>query len=408
VTNGLYPAHYLDDGFPKQNITLPPFIDPTVANGGGVPAVAANGETLPRFQNWSVTLRRKLTENMMLDVSYIGNHGSRLNHNAQRAGLDYNMNNPSVLGLGATLLNSDINSPAAIGAGVASPYPGFTGTVAQALRKYPQYQNIEWRGLPLGTSQYHAIETVLEQHFAHGLQYRIGYTYSRLKNNGAESGMGNEGINGGVQDPVNWNVADYGLSQDDVPHVLLVGFTWDIAHDASQSWTGAKKALFAGWNFSGILRYESGRPLHITMANDMGGLLFNTEKRPNRTSSDGVASGGSFNPDTDNYFNAAGWQDPGPLQFGNAPRADGSVRGFHVLQRRPDHLQELQRPKGPEAAVRGDRRQHHQPDDLLRPEHELQLAPRSAPSTRSATSRARSSSACGSTTDSGSRASWGP
>ena len=24
------------------------------------------------------------------------------------------------------------------------------------------------------------------------------------------------------------------------------------------------------------------------------------------------------------------WQDPGPLQFGNAPRADGSVRGFPV------------------------------------------------------------------------------
>jgi hypothetical protein len=62
-------------------------------------------------------------------------------------------------------------------------------TVAQALRKYPQYQNIEWRGLPLGTSQYHALEAVLEQHLAHGLQYRVGYTYSRLNNNGAESGM---------------------------------------------------------------------------------------------------------------------------------------------------------------------------------------------------------------------------
>jgi hypothetical protein len=52
-------------------------------------AVAPEGETLPRFQNWSVTLQRRLTRNVMLDVSYIGNHGSRLNHNAQRAGLDY-------------------------------------------------------------------------------------------------------------------------------------------------------------------------------------------------------------------------------------------------------------------------------------------------------------------------------
>ena len=163
--------------------------------------MAPDGETLPRFQNWSVTFQRRLTKNMMLDVSYIGNHGSRLNHNAERAGLDYNMNDPRVLALGATLLNSDINSPAAQAAGILPPYPGFTGNVAQALRKYPQYQSIGWRGLPLGRSQYNAIEVVLEQQFAKGLQYRVGYTYSKLKNNGSESGQGNEGINGGVQDP---------------------------------------------------------------------------------------------------------------------------------------------------------------------------------------------------------------
>ena len=62
----------------------------------------------------------------------------------------------------------------------------------------------------------------------------------------------------------------------------------------------------------------------------MGGLLFNTQKRPNRTSTDGVTAEGDFTPESDNYFNKAGWQDPGPLHFGNAPRADGSVRGFKV------------------------------------------------------------------------------
>jgi hypothetical protein len=331
LTNGLFPAFQLDAGFPQQNIRFPPFIDPTIANGGGVPAVSPDGETLPRFQNWSLTFERRLTKNMMLDVSYIGNKGTRLDHHAQRAGLDYNMNNPSVLALGAALLNSPINSPAAQAAGIRPPYPGFVGSVAQALRKYPQYQNIEWRGLPLGRSLYQALEVVLEQRLSRGLQYRIGYTYSRLKNNGAESGMGNEGINGGVQDPINWDTADYGLSLDDTPHVLLVGFTWDIASGASNSWAGAKKALVGGWNLSGILRYESGRPLRITMANDLGGLLFNTEKRPNRSDADAVTNGGGFDPLTNNYFNKAAWQDPGPLQFGSAPRADGTVRGFRVF-----------------------------------------------------------------------------
>ena len=44
-----------------------------------------------------------------------------------------------------------------------------------------------------------------------------------------------------------------------------------------------------------------------------------------------MAAGGSFSPDSDNYFNRDAWQDPGPLTFGNAPRADGTVRGFKVF-----------------------------------------------------------------------------
>ncbi len=330
LANGLYPAFLLDAGFPTSIIQQPPFIDPTIANGGSVIGVAPDGETLPRFQNWSLTLQRRLTRNTMLDVSYIGNHGSRLNHNAQRAGLDYNMNDPRVLSLGAALLNSGIDSPAAQAAGILPPYPGFSGSVAQALRKYSQYQSIEWRGLPLGRSQYHAIEVVLEQQLSKGLQYRVGYTYSRLKNNGAESGQGDEAINGGVQDPIHWDTADYGLSLDDTPHVFLVGFTWDIAPGRSRSWTGARKALLGGWNISGILRYESGRPLHIIMANDMAGLLFNTEKRPNRVGGDGGAASGSFDPNGESYLDRGAWQDPGPLAFGNAARADGTVRGFRV------------------------------------------------------------------------------
>ena len=329
TTNGLYPAHNLDAGFPTALIIQPPFIDPTLQNGQGITAVEPT-LTLPRFQNWSLTFRRRVTENMMLDVSYIGNKGSRLNHHGERAGLDANMNDPAVLALGAAVLNANINSPAAAAAGVAPPYAGFNGTVAQALRKYPQYQGINWRGLPVGRSIYHALEAVLEQHLAHGLQFRLGYTFSRLKNNGAESAQGNEGSNGGVQDPVNWNTADYGLSLDDTPHVFLVGFTWDLT-GATKTWTGAKKAILGGWNISGILRYEAGRPLLITMANDLGGLLFNTQKRPNRTGADGVATSGSFDPATDNYFNKDAWQDPGPLAFGNAPRADGTVRGFKVF-----------------------------------------------------------------------------
>lgn len=326
LTNGQFPAFYLDDGFPANRVIRPPFISPTFANGTAPLAVAPDGLTLPRFQNWSLTYQRQLTDNMMLDVSYIGNRGTRLNHHFQTMGVDANMNDPSVLGLGANVLQSNINSPVAQAAGIRLPYPGFQGNVAQALRQYPQYQSIIWRGVPNGKSQYHAMEFVLERRFSRGLQARVGYTYSKLYNNGAESAQGDNGINGSVQNPA--DPLEWGLSADDTPHVFLTGFTWEIP--GSGKWTsGLTKALLAGWNVSGILRYESGRPFNITMANDLGGLLFNGQKRPNRVSgTEGVAASGDFDPNTQRYFNSAAWANPGPLQFGNAPKRDTTVRGF--------------------------------------------------------------------------------
>ena len=89
-----------------------------------------------------------------------------------------------MLGLGTAVLQSNINSDLARNAGITSPYPGFNGNVAQALREYPQYQAIQWRGVPTGRSQYHAMEVVLERRFSRGLQARVGYTYSHLMNNG--------------------------------------------------------------------------------------------------------------------------------------------------------------------------------------------------------------------------------
>jgi hypothetical protein len=328
TTNGQAPAFYLDNGFPADRVVQPPFIDPAFQLGGNVIAVPPDGLTLPRFQNWSLTYQRQLTENMMLDVSYIGNRGTRLNHHFQTLGVDANMNDPAVLGLGANVLQSNINSPVARAANIPIPYPGFNGNVAQALRKFPQYQQIQWRGVPTGKSQYHAMELVLERRFARGLQARFGYTFSRLNNNGAESAQGVEGINGGVQnpaDPLAWQ-----LSADDTPHVFLTGFTWEVP--GANKWTSPiSRALLAGWNVSGIFRYESGRPLNITMNNDLGGILFNGQKRPNRESgTDAVTASGNFDPNTDRYLDRAAWSDPGPLAFGNAPKRDTTVRSFPV------------------------------------------------------------------------------
>jgi len=324
--NGQSPAFYLDTGFPQNLIVQPPFIDSTFANGTAPLAVAKNGLTLPRYQNWSLTVERQITNNMRLDVSYIGNRGTRLTANGGTLGVAANMNDPKILALGSGVLSADINSPAAIAAGITPPYPGFSGDVAQALRPFPQYQNIQWRNVPSGNSIYHALEVVLEQRFAHGLQFRVGYTYSRLNNDGAENAQG--GTNLGIQNPVSTEVGEYGLSADDVPHVFLVGYTWELP--VGKRTKGPSGLLLGGWNLAGALRYESGRPLNIFMNNDLANFLFNGQKRPNRVKGvNGVTPRtGNFNPYAQSYLIPGAWTDPGLLQFGSAPRRDGSIRGF--------------------------------------------------------------------------------
>jgi len=108
---------------------------------------------------------------------------------------------------------------------------------------------------------------------------------------------------------------------------VLVGFTWEVPTGARFK-SGFAGALLGGWNASGVLRYESGRPLNIFMNNDLGGFLFNGGKRPNRNKGVNAYHSGSFDPNATGYFNSAAWSDPGPLQFGDAPRSDGDARGF--------------------------------------------------------------------------------
>jgi len=335
ISNGRFAAFSLDQGFPANNpacantncVNLPPFVDPAFANNTAPIAVAKNGLTLPRYQNWSLTLERELTNNMVLDVSYIANRGTRLTADWQKMGVLANMNPSSILQ--TYTLDQLQGSPATL------PYPGFTGNLAQSLRKYPQYQNILWRDVPIGSSMYNALEVVLEKRFSQGLQFRVAYTYSRLHNDGSESGQGGDaGANGAVQDPSCPHVCEWGLSRDDTPHVFLVAYTWEVP--GAKKFKGPAGFLLGGWNLSGILRYESGRPLNITMDNPLGGLLFNGQRRPNRVKGVNAVTRDNFNPNdpTQRYFNAGAWEDPGvdpdtknPL-FGDAPRRDGSVRAF--------------------------------------------------------------------------------
>ncbi|MEI9970851.1 MAG: hypothetical protein WDO73_01690 [Ignavibacteriota bacterium] len=79
----------------------------------------------------------------------------------------------SVLAQYGTTLNSTVaNAADAAKYGIAYPYPGFSGTVASALRQYPQLRannTIADLYAPLGFSTYHSLQITANKRMSKGL-----------------------------------------------------------------------------------------------------------------------------------------------------------------------------------------------------------------------------------------------
>ena len=322
------------------NIVLPSAatLTPDVANGANPVGVDPRTYTMPRYQNWSVSFQRQLGQNMAIDLAYVGNHGTRLVDGRSSAGVYDNMNPASVLSMvpnvndltNGAFNNGQPNATAVADGFNTPPYPTFTGTIAQSLRSWPQYQQINWRFFPFGNSHYNALQASFERRMSAGFQLKVAYTYSKLMNNGAETGLGSGGPP--VQNPSDMRNL-YSVSSDDVPHIFSVGWIYKLPFGKGRpvlgNASGFLNKIIGDWQISGIQSYSSGRPLSITMPNTLGPYLFNYNRFPNKGSG-GIASGNGV---TGPYLSQAGWSDPGLTSngapaFGNALREDASVRGF--------------------------------------------------------------------------------
>ena len=301
TNQGATPGFYWDNGFP-QNFAKPPFISPIAANNSNVRTILRNDGRPPYFQNWSFTVQRELASRVSLELSYLGTKGTRLGNGL----VHLNELNPSLLSLGS-LLSQPYNSAAAIAAGITAPYPGFTGSVAQSLRPYPQYLDIWDRADPSGSSTYHSFQTQFTVRASRGFDLQFAYTHAKTI---ADS---NVLAGGGPTGQTSYNRRlEKAIADTDVPNILAFGYSYELPFLKNNK-------LLGGWIVSGIHQYSTGVPIVLTVNNTLP--LFNQALRPNAIP--GVERQLGQYPQ---WINPAAFATPAALQFGNSARSYENLR----------------------------------------------------------------------------------
>jgi hypothetical protein len=277
-------------------------------------------------QDWNFTTQTQLGSSMILDVAYVGSHAVRLNTGiANRDQLD-----PKYLSLGS-LLQNDINSPAVVAAGFKPPYAGFTGTLAQALRPFPQYIGVGTENsADIGHSTYHAMQIKLEKRLTKGLFALASYSWSKTLTD-SSSTLGGF-FSSSSRDAYNLRL-EKALAYYDVPSRLVVAFNYELPIGPGKPVLnhGVASKILGGWQINGILSYQSGVPIVVSANNTLP--LFNGAQSPNSVlgQQPGNSCSSSFDPAKNVLLNAAAFGVPGPGQIGTSAQILPNARNCPVF-----------------------------------------------------------------------------
>jgi len=252
----------------------------------------------PYVQEWDLTLERDLGANFGLRVSYDGNHGSYL-------GVQYNANQLPVNTAGFNALALQV------------PFP---------LMSYIGYQG------NLGYSNYNAMTVEVKKRMSNGLQLEASYMFTRNLSNvtGASTGSANnfQGEQGGVlSDPYNPSL-DYGNVPFSRRNRFLATFLYQLPFGKGKTFlntsNGIVDRLVGGWEWSGIMLFQSGPFMTVTTNSDPSGTGYNLFNA-NGGRADTVTGVNPYaGQSLATWVNPAAFTDPGNNigRFGDASQGD--------------------------------------------------------------------------------------
>ena len=244
---------------------------------------------------YNLTIQRQLTNDMKLEVGYVGSQGHRL-----LATHDINFGNPQtcldindILGpltCGPYFSDSEFIIPAGSvtgpnglhlpygpnGPSVIPPNTTLANDVTLVgLRRYsspqcdplsPTAAGCPIDGIPvfssifaqdtIANSAYNSLQASLDKRFGKGLQFTAAYTFSKSFDQASSFE--------GILNPIDPRISR-SLSAFDARHRIVLSYYWELPF---RKFTGATGKLLNGWAVSGITSFQTGFPIRISTIAD--------------------------------------------------------------------------------------------------------------------------------------------
>ena len=199
----------------------------------------------PYMQRWSLGIQRQLPKMFFVDITYLGNRGTRLAANRQYDPIPNGAlsrsavrDQPAIDFLSATFPNPFFPLPGSNIAGTAVAR-------SQLLRPYPQFTSITAND-PQGYSWYHSLQAVGERRFQQGFTFQMNYTWSKMME---ATGY----LNGGDAMP------EKVISDLDRTHRFSMSGIWELPFGRGAG--PLMRQVAGGWQLQSTAQMNTGAPL---------------------------------------------------------------------------------------------------------------------------------------------------
>jgi len=195
------------------------------------------------------------------------------------------------------------------------PYAGFSGSnsVAQSLRPFPQFGNLQGAG-PLGKTWYDSLQAKVTKRFSHGLDASYTFTWAKELQLGAD----NDGGGGAINDILNRDTNKQ-YSSFSRPLVSILALNYTLPKWGTNKWLNY---AVSDWNFASSMQYASGLPILSPLTAAATSNLATAFLRGTRAERiPGVPvflqdiNCHCFDPGQTQVLNPAAWKDPTPGTF---------------------------------------------------------------------------------------------